>query len=102
MELKDWLPPVIQFIIALGTLVGAWPLIKRVNAQNQKDNVDALKVAMDLAGMDVMEQLELRKEVKHLKDVLEQGKRYKVCVIFRVGEKPIIEESILESLPEDK
>jgi len=96
MELKDWLPLLVQVIIALGTLAGAWPLIKRVKSQNTRDNMDAVKVALEIAGIDANEQLELKKEVKELKEILEK-RRYKVSIVFRLGEKPAIEEAQIES-----
>lgn len=96
MELKEWLPLVIQFIIALGTLAGAWPLIKRVKFQNSKDNVDAVKVALEIAGIDASEQLQLKKEVHELREILEK-RHYKVSIIFKSGEHPSIEEATIES-----
>lgn len=86
----------VQFIIALGTLAGIYPLWKRVKSQNSKDNVDALKVALEIAGIDANEHLAMKREVMELKDILEK-RRYKISVIFKLGEKPIIEEAAIES-----
>lgn len=96
MELKDWLPLVIQLFIAIGTLAGAWPLIRRVKSQNNKDNMDAVKVALEIAGIDANEQLQLKKEVHELKDILEK-RHYKVSIVFKIGEHPSIEEATIES-----
>lgn len=76
--------------------MGAWPLLKRVPSQNNKDNMDAMKVALEIAGMDAEEQLELKKEVKNLKEMLEK-RRYKISVIFKLGDTPIVEEASIES-----
>ena len=96
MEIKDWLGIVVQVVIAIATLVGAWPLLKRVPSQNAKDNMDAVKVALEIAGIDAEEQLELKREVKKLQDMLEK-RRYKISVVFRLGETPIVEEASIES-----
>ena len=76
--------------------MGAWPLIRRVKSQNIKDSIDATKIALEIAGIDASEQLELKKEVKHLKEILEK-RRYKISVIFRLGESPVVEEASIES-----
>lgn len=96
MELKDWLGILAQVVIALGTLLGVYPIWKRVKSQNTKDNVDALKVALEIAGIDANEHLAMKKEVRELKDILEK-RRYKISVVFKLGEKPIIEEAAIES-----
>lgn len=96
MEPKEWIPLVIQAILALGTLVGAWPLLRRITPQNNKDNMDAMKVALEIAGIDAGEQLELKKKVHVLEEILER-RRYKISVIFRLGEKPVVEEASIES-----
>lgn len=96
MELKEWILLVIQAILALGTLVGAWPLLRRITPQNNKDNMDAMKVALEIAGIDAGEQLELKKKVHVLEEILER-RRYKISVIFRLGEKPVVEEASIES-----
>ena len=96
MEIKDWLGIVVQIVIAIATLLGVWPLLKRVPSQNAKDNMDAVKVALEIAGIDAEEQLELRREVKKLQDILEK-RRYKISVVFRLGENPTVEEASIES-----
>lgn len=96
MDILDWLGILVQVIIAGATIAGAWPLIKRVRSQNNKDNMDATRIALEIAGMDASEQLELKKEVKHLKDLLER-RRYKISVVFRLGEKPVVEEAAIET-----
>ncbi len=96
MEPKEWIPLVIQSILAIGTLVGAWPLLKRVVPQNNKDNMDAMKVALEIAGIDATEQLELKKKVHVLEEILEK-RRYKISVVFRLGDKPVVEEASIES-----
>lgn len=95
-ELKEWLPLIVQLILAIATLAGAWPLIKRVKPQNNKDNMDAMKVALEIAGIDANEQLELKKKVHNLEEILEK-RRYKISVVFKLGEKPIVEEATIES-----
>lgn len=93
---KDIILIIVQVIIAVGTLAGAWPLIKRVKSQNTKDNMDAIKVALEIAGIDANEQLELKKKVHVLEEILEK-RRYKISVVFKLGEKPVIEEATIES-----
>ena len=96
MTLSEWLPLAIQAILAIATLVGAWPLLRRITPQNNKDNMDAMKVALEIAGIDAGEQLELKKKVHVLEEILER-RRYKISVIFRLGEKPVVEEASIES-----
>lgn len=100
MESREWIPLVIQAIIAIGTFVGAWPLIRRVSSQNKKDDVDALKVALEIAGVNAEEQLELVKEVRELKEFREawENSRYRISVVFKLGESPIIEQATIENL----
>ena len=96
MTLSEWLPLAIQAILAIATLVGAWPLLRRITPQNNKDNMDAMKVALEIAGIDAGEQLELKKKVHVFEEILER-RRYKISVIFRLGEKPVVEEASIES-----
>ena len=96
MTLSEWLPLAIQAILAIATLVGAWPLLRRITPQNNKDNMDAMKVALEIAGIDAGEQLELKKKVHVLEEIFER-RRYKISVIFRLGEKPVVEEASIES-----
>lgn len=96
METSDWLPLIIQAIIAVATIVGAWPALKRFKFQNSKDSMDAVKVALEIAGIDAGEQLELRKKVAALEEILEK-RRYKITVVFKLGEKPSVEETSIES-----
>lgn len=96
MEPKEWILLVIQAVLAGGTLLGAWPLLKRVRYQNNKDSVDAMKVALEIAGIDASEQLELKKKVHQLEEILEK-KRYRITVVFKLGERPTIEEASIDS-----
>ncbi len=96
MEPKDWIPLLVQTLLAIGTLAGAWPLLKRVRYQNNKDSVDAMKVALEIAGIDATEQLELKKKVHVLEEILEK-KRYRITVVFKLGERPTIEEASIDS-----
>lgn len=96
MDSKDWAYLVGQIIVGLIALIGALPVLRRAKSQNQKDNMDAVKVALEIAGIDAGEQLELRKTVKRLTEMLEK-RRYKIAVVFKLGENPNIEEATIES-----
>jgi HAMP domain-containing protein len=96
VETKDWAGIIVQAIIAISTLVAAWPLIKRARSQNNRDDVEATKVALELAGIGADEQLKLKKEVGRLTKMLEK-QRYRISVTFRLGERPHIEEATIES-----
>lgn len=86
-------------VTTLIALIGAWPVLRRTKAQNTKDTVDALKVAMELVGMDAEEQLNLKNEVRDVKEKMKimDGRKYKITVIFTLGEKPAVEEASIET-----
>jgi len=86
----------IQILIAVGTLIKILPELRRVDARNKRDELDATKIALEIAGMDANEQLELKQEIAHLKNLMER-KRYKITVTFRLGDRPFIEETSIES-----
>lgn len=64
-------------VCALITASGVWWNNKinasRAGSQNQKDQVDSLRIAMEMAGMDLQEQLDLKKEVKELRELIRNG-----------------------------
>lgn len=95
MSIAEWLQVIGWIFTTIVALVGAYPVVMRLRSQNNKDSVDALKVALEMVGQDVTEQLELRKTVQHLQEIMEK-RRYKISVIFKLGEKPIIEEASIE------
>lgn len=95
MEITDWMVVAGWVVTTVIALIGAYPVIMRLKAQNNKDSIDTLKVALELAGMDVSEQLELKKNVQHLTEIMEK-RRYKISVVFKLGEKPVIEEASIE------
>lgn len=55
-----------------------------------------MKVALEIAGIDATEQLELKKKVHILEEILEK-KRYRITVVFKLGERPTIEEASIDS-----
>lgn len=95
MSIETWIQVIGWIFTTVVAGIGAYPVVMRLRSQNNKDNVDALKVALEMVGMDVSEQLELRQTVQHLQEIVEK-RRYKISVIFKLGEKPVIEEASIE------
>lgn len=72
----------------------------RVPYQNDKDRVDALKTAMEMAGMDLDEQLMLKKEVKELREIVSntQIQITTVQTVFLDGQQPRAEIIKIEAV----
>jgi hypothetical protein len=91
-----WSPEWIAFIgaVVCALIAGGWGYInnrmiqknisERVPAQNDKDRVEALKMAMEMAGMDLEEQLLLKKSVKDLEDIV-KNTRIKITQTLTVS-----------------
>lgn len=97
MEIKDYLFLIGLIISIVLGVIAIIPQLKRTSSQNKKDDVDSLKIALELAGIDAKEQLELRKKVKHLEDILSNS-QYKVTVIFSLGDKSKVESASIEMI----
>lgn len=75
---------------------------RNTNSETRKTDLDSVRAAMELVGLDVQEQLDLKKKVKHLTDILENSK-YQVdvhnIIVFTLGDDaPIIESAKIEEL----
>lgn len=96
LDVKDWLYIIGILASLVMSAISAFPALSGMKYKNQKDNIDAVKVALQIAGMDATDQLELKQKVQHLQELLEK-KRYTIAVKFRLGENPIIEEATIEA-----
>ena len=86
------------FIISIIVgVIAIYPQLRRVGTQNKKDQIEALKVAMELAGMSLEEQLELRKEVKMLKDMLQEN-GYELRIEFYPANLPHTEKATVKTI----
>ncbi len=100
MDVKDWLYLVGLLISLIVGAIGAYPAIWSVKSATRKTDVDAVKVALEIAGIDAKEQLELKQTVQHLKDIIEK-RRYRVRVDFRLGDKPTIDSATIDVIDEE-
>lgn len=70
---------------------------RRMGSQNRKDDMDAATTALEIAEKATQRQLSLESEVHELKRML-NAQNYRVTVVFRLGEKPVIEKATIETV----
>lgn len=104
----EWLPVISVIMSAIisgsfvywGVRVSQKNIEARIPYQNEKDRIDALKTAMEMAGMDLDEQLTLKKEVKELRDIVSntQIQITTVQTVYLDGQQPRAEIIKIEAV----
>ncbi len=72
---------------------------KRVGPQNYKDEMEASKLALEIAETATRKQLVQEQKIDELTRIL-KNTHYKVTVIFTLGERPKIETTSIEAIHE--
>lgn len=101
-ETNEIIVPILTVLGSLlASLIGSWFVfrvqIRRIPSQNALDDVGTAKIALEISETTTRQNLELRKEIESLKDIL-KNKHYRVEVVFSLGEKPNIEKASIEAL----
>lgn len=104
MDTKDWLFLAGLLVSIVTSAVAVSPQLRRVPAQNKKDQLDSVKIALEMAGMDIKEQLDLKKKVKKLEERLDilTNSRYELIIVFSPGETPKVERASIRLLDHPK
>lgn len=71
---------------------------KRIPSQNSKDDMDAAKIAMEIAENASSRQLTLEKEVQELRRKVYAPRHFKITIIFTAGEIPKMEKAEVEEI----
>lgn len=70
---------------------------RRIGPQNRKDDIDAARVALEIAEKSTARQLALENKVFELTQIL-KNTHYKVTVVFSLGETPKVEMASIEAI----